>query len=260
MTGASSGIGAEIARELARRHYGLTLVARRADRLHALADELVTGRDVLVDVVRADLADEDDRAELAATVERLGRSVDLLVNNAGFTTVGSVRGACRRTELALVRTDVEAVVDLCTMFVPGMADRGRGAVLNLASTAAFQPLPGQAAYGAAKAFVLSYTRALRAELRRSGVSVTALCPGPVTTGFAQAAGMSERDLIGALPRAMWVAAREVARSGIDGLERDKAVVIPGLLNRLGALGASIAPTSLVTAVVARARRELLEPR
>lgn len=256
ITGASSGIGAEIARELARRHYGLTLVARRVDRLQALADELATGSDIRVEVVAADLADEDERTELAATVERLGLAVDILVNNAGFTTLGPVRRACRGAELSLVRTDVEAVVDLCTMFVPGMAGREEGAVLNTASTAAFQPLPFQASYAAAKAFVLSYSHALRAELRPLGVTVTALCPGPVATAFAAAARSNERQMAGALPAVMWVAAQEVARAGIDGLERNRAVVIPGLANRLGALAATLAPKSLTATAVAMLRPRL----
>ena len=128
----------------------------------------------------------------------------------------------------MVRTDVEAVVDLCTLFVPAMASRRRGAVLNTASTAGFQPLPGQAGYSASKAFVLSYTQALRAELRPLGVTVTALCPGPVETGFAEAAGFSEDEATAALPKFLWVAAPEVARAAVDGLEKDKAVVIPGI--------------------------------
>ena len=127
--------------------------------------------------------------------------------------MGHVRMADRAAELALVRTNVEAVVDLCALFVPGMVTRHRGAVLNTASTAAFQPLPGQASYGASKAFVLSYGRALAAELRGSGVSVTTLCPGPVETGFAEAAGMTDEEAAETLPKIMWVPADEVARAG-----------------------------------------------
>lgn len=253
MTGASSGIGAEIARAMARRGYGLVLVARRADRLQALADELVTGRDIRVEVMVADLADEEERAELVRFVQRCGLQVDVLVNNAGASTWGPIAQADRSRELTLVRTDVEAVVDLCTMVVPGMVHRRRGAVLTTASTAAFQPLPRQASYGAAKAFVLSYTYALRAEVRRFGIAVTALCPGPVATGFAAAAGTSERELAGALPRAMWLAAHEVARAGIEGLERDRPVVVPGLLNRLASLAASATPASVSAAVLELAR-------
>ena len=191
VTGASSGIGAEIARELARRGHGLTLVARREDRLKALADELAAPHRVRAEVIATDLTDARSRAELPGHVAQRGLVVDILVNNAGFTTMGPVHRAERAAELAMVRTDVEAVVDLCTLFVPGMVTRHRGAVLNTASTAAFQPLPGQAAYGASKAFVLSYGRALGAELAAPGVTVTTLCPGPVETRLRRG-GRNER--------------------------------------------------------------------
>lgn len=251
VTGASSGIGAEIARRLASRGLGLTLVARREDLLRRLADELVAATGVRVEVVPADLADERSRSAVVRRLEELDLVVDVLVNNAGFSTMGSVAKADRRRELEMVRTDVEAVVDLCTCYVPGMVGRGRGAVLNTASTAAFQPLPGQAGYGASKAFVLSYSQALRAELRGSGVSVTALCPGPVATGFATAAGMDESEAAASLPRFMWVAAEEVARAAVEGLDHDRPVVIPGAANRFGAIAGHLAPNALVLPIVAR---------
>jgi uncharacterized protein len=254
VTGASSGIGAEIARCLARRGYGLVLVARRQDRLHALADELLTGRDIRVEVMPADLACEEERAEVVRAVGRAGLRVDVLVNNAGSSTWGPVHASDRRRELELVRTDVEAVVDLCAMVVPAMVARRRGAVLTTASTAAFQPLPHQASYGAAKAFVLSYSYALRAEVHGFGVTVTALCPGPVATGFASAAGTTEHHLAGALPRSMWLTAHQVARAGIEGLERDRPVVVPGALNRWASLAASATPASMTAAILERARR------
>ncbi len=149
-----------------------------------------------------------------------------------------------------MRTDVEAVVDLCTLFVPGMVTRHRGAVLNTASTAAFQPLPGQAAYGAAKAFVLSYGRALGAELRGTGVSVTTLCPGPVETGFAEAAGMTDAEASESLPKIMWVPAADVARAAVDGMDAGRAVVIPGTANRVTAAVAHLTPKSLILPLLA----------
>ena len=222
VTGASSGIGAEIARELSRRGHGVTLVARREDRLKALADELSQSHGIRVEV----LAGRPHRRRLpggaAGKIEARGLVVDVLVNNAGFTTMGPVSKAAREDELALVRTDVEAVVDLCTLFVPEMVTRHRGGVLNTASTAAFQPLPGQAAYGAAKAFVLSYGRALGAELRGTGVTVTTLCPGPVETGFAEAAGMTDAEASESLPKLMWVPAADVAKAAVDGLAAGRA--------------------------------------
>jgi short-subunit dehydrogenase len=251
VTGASSGIGADLARELAGRGYGVTLVARREDRLRALAEELAATQHVRTEVLAADLTDACARAGLAGALEGLGLSVDILVNNAGFSTTGPVTGAARDRELALVRTDVEAVVDLCTLFVPGMAQRGRGGVLNVASTAAFQPLPGQAAYGAAKAFVLSYTHALRAELRATGVSVTALCPGPVETGFVEAAGFGDGEAESSLPRFMWVPSRQVAKAAIDALARGRAVVIPGAPNRIAAGLAYLTPRPVLLPIIAR---------
>jgi uncharacterized protein len=258
VTGASSGIGAEIARELARRGHGLTLVARREDRLKALADELAQAHSVRTEVVAADLTDADSRGELPALLEARGLRVDILVNNAGFTTMGPVYRGDRAAELALIRTNVEAVVDLCTLFVPGMVTRHRGAVLNTASTAAFQPLPGQAGYGASKAFVLSYGRALGAELRGTGVSVTTLCPGPVETGFAEAAGMTDDEAAESLPKFMWIPAVDVARAAVEGLAAGRTVVIPGTANRAAAGLAHLAPKALLVPLLAK-RHPALNP-
>jgi short-subunit dehydrogenase len=250
ITGASSGIGAEIARQLARRGHGLTLVARREQLLVDLAEQLST-TGVRVEVVPADLTDADARAALVDQVQARGLLVDVLVNNAGFSTMGPVRLTNRDRELSMVRTDVEAVVDLCTLFVPAMASRRRGAILNVASTAGFQPLPGQAGYSASKAFVLAYTQALRAELRPLGIAVTALCPGPVETGFNEAAGISDDEASSALPKFLWVPADEVARAGVDGLDKDRGVVIPGMGNRVGAMAGHLVPRRLLTPIVAK---------
>ena len=187
ITGASSGIGEEFAGILARRGYQVVLVARSVDRLEELAARLGAQAHPLP----ADLSDRTDRAALLERVTALGLVPDILVNNAGLSTLGLVAKSVPEKELNLVEVDVAAVVDLCSRFLPGMVERKRGAVLNVASLAAFGPLPGQAAYGAAKAFVLSYTHSLRGELRGTGVSATALCPGPVHTGFGEAAGFSQ---------------------------------------------------------------------
>ncbi|HWD54832.1 MAG TPA: SDR family oxidoreductase [Acidimicrobiales bacterium] len=258
VTGASSGIGSEIARALAARGHGVTLVARREDRLKALADELAQTHHVRTEVIAADLTDADSRAELPGQLETRGLAVDVLVNNAGFTTMGPVQRADRAGELAMVRTNVEAVVDLCTLFVPGMVTRHRGAVLNTASTAAFQPLPGQAVYGASKAFVLSYGRALGAELRGTGVTVTTLCPGPVETGFAEAAGISDAEASESLPKFMWVPATQVAKAAVEGLASGRPVVIPGAANRAGAALAHLAPKSLLLPMMAQ-RHPAMKP-
>ncbi|MDT4922181.1 MAG: uncharacterized protein QOI15_3083, partial [Pseudonocardiales bacterium] len=169
VTGASSGIGTEIARELHKRGQQVVLVARSTDKLNAIADELGEGAHVLA----ADLSDRPTRAGLLDQIDGMGLTPNILVNNAGLSTLGPVALSDPEAEMNMIEVDVVAVADLTSRFLPGMIDRGRGAVLNVASTAAFQPLPGQAGYGAGKAFVLSYTQSLAAELRGSGVTATA---------------------------------------------------------------------------------------
>ncbi len=237
VTGASSGIGEAIARELARRGYQLVLVARRTDRLQALAD----GLSVKVHVLPADLSSRADRAALAARVAALGVVPDILINNAGLAGRATVAKCVPEQQLNLVEVDVVAVVDLCSRFLPGMVERGGGAVLNVSSLAGFYPLPGQAAYGASKAFVLSYTESLRSELRGTGVVASALCPGPVDTDFDAVAGYSEGERAATLPSFMWKSADEVARAAIDGLDAGKCRVVPGRINRLVAACCRFAP-------------------
>lgn len=230
VTGASSGIGADLARELASRGYGVTLVARREDRLRDLAAEL--GGTVRVEVIACDVADPAARASLFDEIERRGLTVDVLVNNAGLGTVGAVAEADVDAEIAQVRVNVEAVVDLTTRAVRQMVPRG-GAILNLGSVAAFQPFPGQSSYAATKAFVRSYTDGLRAELAGTGVTVATLHPGPVKTEFFQAAGVEDEVFDDVFPKIMWMPSRAVAEVGIDALEHDRGSVIPGLANRIG---------------------------
>ena len=249
VTGASSGIGDRIARLLAGRGLGVTLVARREDRLRTLAKELeATG--VRAEVVTADLAEPDSRDALVAAVADRGLTVDVLVNNAGFSTTGPVHRSDPSREIAMIRTNVEAVAHLCTAFLPGMVERRRGAVLNVASTAAFQPLPGQAGYSASKAFVLAYSRAVHAELKGTGVTLTVLCPGPVETEFAEAAGITDEESK-ALPQIMWVSAEEVARVGVEGMAAGRDVVIPGTVNRVGAVFANLMPKRVLVPLLAR---------
>jgi len=251
VTGASSGIGTELARELARRRHGVTLVARREDRLRDLAEELAKAHEVRTEVLAADLTDERSRAAIPTELAARGLTADILVNNAGLSTTGPVAKCIPEKELAMIRTDVEAVVHLCSLIVPGMVERGRGAVLNVASTAAFQPLPGQAGYGGSKAFVLSYTQAIRAELKGSGVTMSVLCPGPVETEFADVAGFTDEQTSNALPKFMWLSAHEVAETAIEGLDKGKGVVIPGVGNRVGAYVAHVTPRRVLLPLLAR---------
>ncbi len=229
----------------------MTLVARSGDKLAALADELAGRNGIRAEVIVADLTDEDARTAIATELESRSLAVNVLVNNAGFSTTGPVYRADLQRELAMVRTDVEAVVHLCTLFLPGMVERRSGAVLNVASTVAFQPFPGQAGYGASKAFVLSYTHAIRGELRPTGVTATALCPGPVETGFAEAAGFSEEELTGSVPSMMVIPAGDVAKAAVDGMDANKAVVIPGAANRMTAAAGWLTPRRVLVPLVAR---------
>src|SRR5689334_14871712 len=217
VTGASSGIGAEIARDLVRRGHQVALVARTESKLVDLARELGPK----AHVVPADLADRTSRAGLIDRIGALGLVPDVLINNAGLSTLGPVHRSNPEAEMNMVEVDVVAVVDLCSRFLPGMVRRGTGAVLNVASTAAFQPLPGQAGYGAGKAFVLSYSQSLSGELHGTGVAVTVLCPGPVDTGFGAAAGFTKEQADEALPAFMWIPADRVAREAVDGLASGK---------------------------------------
>ena len=247
VTGASSGIGEQFAGILSRRGYQVVLVARSADRL----DELAGGLGPQAHSLPADLSDRSARAGLPDRVAALGLIPDILINNAGFSTLGLVAKSVPEQELNLVEVDVAAVVDLCSRFLPGMVDRHRGAVLNVASMAGFGPLPGQAAYGAAKAFVLFYTHSLRGELRGTGVSATALCPGPVDTGFGEAAGFSKEEAEATLPRIMWRPVEQVAQAGIDGLAAGKAVVVPGHVNRVASAFFRVAPPEWLLPMLAR---------
>jgi uncharacterized protein len=247
VTGASSGIGEAIARELARRGHQLVLVARSADRLDALARDLGPRAHPLP----ADLSQPTDRAALAGRVAALNLVPDILINSAGLSTSTLVAKSVPEQQLNLVEVDVAAVVDLCTRFLPGMVDRGRGAVLNVSSLGGFGPLPGQAAYGAAKAFVLFYTESLRSELLGTGVTATALCPGPVATGFADTAGFSKGEVEAVLPSLMWKSADKVALAGIDGLAAGKGVVIPGWVNRLATAAYRVVPHEWLLPLLAR---------
>ncbi|HWH92775.1 MAG TPA: SDR family oxidoreductase [Baekduia sp.] len=226
VTGASSGIGADLARELAGRGHNVVLVARRADRLEALAAELRDAHGVRAEAVAADLTDPGAIAVLPGRVEALGLTVDILVNNAGYGSAGQFVDLDVASEAAMVRLNCEAVVALTGAYAPAFVERGVGAILVVASSAGMQPIPSQATYGASKAFALSFAEALHAELSGHGVAVTALCPGPIETEFAERAGLKEA--FGGVPSFAFVSSRDCARAAIEGLARNRRVVVPGL--------------------------------
>ena len=224
MTGASAGIGRELARGLAARGHGVTLVARRADRLEQLVAELGDRHGVRAESIAADLADAAERDRLAAEVEARGLTVEVLVNNAGFGIYRAFTDSDRERELQQVRVLVEAVVDLNARYVPGMVQRGRGAVINVASTAGFQPLPGNGTYSAAKSFVLFHSETLNEEVRDRGVTVTAVCPGPVATEFQET---SEPLFMARVPRFLQTTPEPVADDALRAVEAGKRTVVPG---------------------------------
>jgi short-subunit dehydrogenase len=223
VTGASSGIGEQFARRLSERGHRVALVARREDRLAKLAEEL-GGAERAVPIA-ADLAVADDRDRLAGRIDELGATVEILVNNAGFGVYQSFVESGRERELYQLRLLVEAPVDLMGRYLPGMVQRGRGAVINMSSSAGLQPLPYNAGYSAAKGYVLQLSEAVHAEVQEHGVTVTAICPGPVPSGFQEASDatyFAER-----LPKFTFVSPERVARDALAAAERDRISIIPG---------------------------------
>jgi len=252
VTGASAGIGAELSRELASRGHGLTLVARRRDRLDRLARELSSVR---VDVEPCDLADPADRGRLIELLRGGDRRVAGVCNNAGYGTVGTFAELPLEREVGEVRLNVEALVELTGAFLPQMLERGEGAILNVASTAAFQPLPGMAVYAASKAFVRSFSEAVHAELAGSGVSVTALCPGFTETEFASVAGAGSFEE--KLPSAFVLNAKDVAREAVEGMESGARTVVPGVIHKAHAFYSRFVPNTLLLPIAKRLTEERL---
>jgi short-subunit dehydrogenase len=227
-------------------------VARRKERLDELAEELRSQHRVRVETLACDLAKPAARGRMASHVDELGLTVEILVNNAGFGTYGDFAAADRESEVEMVRLNIEAVIDLAGRYLPGMVERGRGAVINTASTAAFQPLPGNATYAATKAFVLSHSEALHEEVKGRGVTVTALCPGPVKTEFAEKAGLGEAE--DRLPDLFWVPASKVAEMAVAGAERGRRVVVPGRIHQATAIAGRHSPHTVALPLVARVFR------
>lgn len=232
VTGASSGIGEQFARQLSERGYRVALVARREDRLSKLSEEL--GGEERALPIGADLGVPEDRDRIAARLDEVGAQVDVLVNNAGFGIFKPFVESGREAEVNQVRVLIEAVVDLMARYLPGMVNRGRGAVINMSSTAGFQPLPYNAGYSAAKSHLLLLTEAVHAEVEESGVTVTAVCPGPVPSEFQEASDatyFAER-----LPKFTFVSPERVARDALAAADKGRISVIPGGPQVRAALG------------------------
>jgi short-subunit dehydrogenase len=248
VTGASSGIGAELARSLAARGHDLLLVARRRDRLEALAMELAaTGVDARP--IACDLTDRESRERLAGGVAERRQRVSVLCNCAGAGVPGHVSHVPTDDLPDLVRLNVEAPVDLCCRFVPAMVQHGRGAVLTVCSLSSFAPLPSMATYAATKAAALSFTEALHVELRPHGVAVTALCPGFVRTEFTEVAGLAEAAATA--PRWIFGDPRDVADHGLRALDRNRRVTVPSVRYRASAAALRVVPHAVLMPVLDR---------
>lgn len=245
VTGASSGIGAAFAEALAREQYDLVLVARRGDRLQDLAKRLREARGIDVEVLVADLT---EAAGLLRVVARIEQSApDLLINNAGRGTFGSFADLDPAQEIDEIELNVSALVRLTRAALPEMIQRGHGAVINVSSMAAFQPMPFNATYAATKAFVNSFSEALHEELRDTGVRVQVLCPGFTRTGFQEAAGIEPS----AVPGFAWMEAGKVVEASLRALERGDLICVPGAANRVLAVVQRASPNLLTRRLVAR---------
>jgi short-subunit dehydrogenase len=249
VTGASSGIGEAYARALRRRGERLVLVARREERLEALAREL-GGEDWALPVP-SDLATPDAAARLWKHIDERSLAVDLLVNNAGLGHTAPFERQPLEVLRAMIDVNVRALVELTHAVLPGMRERGRGRIVNVASNAAFQPVPFLSVYAATKAFVLSFTEGLAEELRGSGVHVQALCPGLTRTEFLEVAG-THRGL--KVTRTPMMTADEVVEASLEGLDRGRLRVIPGRINRLAVLAQRFVPVAVPRRVAAELYR------
>lgn len=245
ITGASGGIGYELAKLFAHDHYDLVLVARRADKLNQVSAELQSHFGTTAKAVALDLADAQAPKFLFDQLQREGIAVDILVNNAGFGGFGAFAAMPEQEILSQIHLNITALTHLTRLFLPPMLARRSGKIMNVASTAAFQPGPLMAVYYATKAYVLSFSEALSNELAGSGVSITCFCPGATDTGFAKRAGTENTRLfkkIGAM------SAEAVAQDGYRGLMAGRTLVISGTKNWLVAESVRFAPRKLVTAV------------
>jgi uncharacterized protein len=257
ITGASAGIGAALARVFARHGHALALVARREDRLRALADEIAAAGGERPLAIATDLQRPDGVRAIAEALAAQGVEPLYMVNNAGFGLVGSAAALDRDEQLAMIDLNMRSVTELSLAFVDSLA-RHNGGILNVGSMAGFLPGPGMTVYYATKAFVLSFSEALHSELKPRGVRVTVLCPGPVPTEFAQRAGISRGSMA---PEILTLSAKQVAEAGFRGLMQGRRTVVPGLVNKAVVTAIRLVPRRFLLGLVdARSRRRRSAPR
>jgi len=244
ITGASSGLGEEFARQLAREKYDLILVARREDRLRAVAGEAAKLGAAKVKVIAADLTGHPSAAALHAKVTGEGIQVDYLVNNAGFGTRGRFDNLPIEREIQEIDLNVTALVSLTRLFLPPMVERHRGTIVNVSSVGGFTPVPFMATYAATKAFVLSFSEALADELKGTGVTVMALCPGATRTEFQKVANVDATKM----PSFAFMSAETVVAQAIAAAKRGKAVYVNGPINKMTVAATRLTPRKLVTKI------------
>ncbi len=244
ITGASSGLGEEFARQLARENYDLVLTARREDRLKAVAAEAIKLGSSKVEVIASDLGQPDAAEKLHRQVFERGIEIECLVNNAGFGTHGIFHKMPLERELEEINLNVTALVSLTRLFIDGMVGRRRGTIINVALTAAFQPIPYMATYAATKAFVLNFSEAVALEVRGAGVTVMALCPGPTRTEFQGTAGVESSSF----PSFAYMDAKTVVAQALASAKRGKAVRINGIMNQVMAQLTRFTPRSIVARI------------
>jgi short-subunit dehydrogenase len=246
ITGASAGLGWEFARQLGPHAKSLVLIARRRQRLEQLRDDLARKHPALrVEVHSADLSNRAAVDELLDWIGRENLAIDLLINNAGLGDLGSFATADPERTDQMMRVNMVALTELTRGLLPGMIARKHGAILNVSSSASFLPIPNFAVYSATKAYVTSFSEGIRGELHGSGVTVTALCPGPVRTEFTDVARRKPQARTAWEPKIAYVAVEEVVAAGLRGVERDRAIVIPGAIMKIGMALVRLTPPPLL---------------
>ncbi|MCG8612975.1 MAG: SDR family oxidoreductase [Pseudomonadales bacterium] len=245
VTGASSGIGEALARQLASRGYSLILVARRVGKLEILAAELRHQYGVIVELYPCDLGDRAARHQFRDELAK--REISILCNNAGFATFGKLKDLNPEREREELEVNAVAVQDLTLAVLPAMIQRQSGSILIVGSTSGHQPTPSNATYAASKAFANSFAESLHSELNGTGVTCTLLAPGPTRTGFTEVAGITKIDEIGG--NTLWVSAERVANEAINGMDKNRRIVIPGLIAQMQTLGGRYTPRSLLLPIL-----------
>ncbi|GJQ21579.1 MAG: short-chain dehydrogenase [Bacteroidia bacterium] len=254
ITGASSGIGYDLASIFAENGYNVVLVARRKDKLLALANQAQQIFGVSAYVLQKDLTRPESSVEIRRELDRAGIHIDVLVNNAGFGLLGRFATSANGEELDMIQVNVVTPVHLTKLFLPDMLLRGSGKILNVASTAGFQPGPYMANYYATKAYLISFSLGLAEEVRERGVTVSVLCPGPTPTGFRARAGIKKSAFGGIAD----MDSRVVARAGFEGLIAGSPLIVPGVFNKLGTIAVRLLPAGLAARIVASAQKRRMD--